>query len=93
VTRPRVLAAALALGAAAVLGGWGLSAALRVQALRAEIAAAQEEIVTLRARAERLAEAIRRLRDDPAYVEKIAREEHGMVREDETVLKFPPRSP
>ena len=30
-----------------------------------------------------------RLRSDPAYLEKLAREEMGMVREGETVLKFP----
>ena len=35
-----------------------------------------------------------RLLDDPAYIEKLAREEFGMVRPDETVLKFPSsRSP
>jgi cell division protein FtsB len=30
-----------------------------------------------------------RLRNDPLYIEKLAREEMGMVREGETVLKFP----
>ena len=33
------------------------------------------------------------LRNDPAYVEKLAREELGMVREGETVLKFPSQPP
>ncbi len=28
-------------------------------------------------------------RNDPAYLERIAREERGMVRPGETVLKFP----
>jgi cell division protein FtsB len=32
---------------------------------------------------------VERLRNDPAYVEKLAREELGYVRPDETVLKFP----
>ena len=31
-----------------------------------------------------------RLRNDPAYIEKLAREEFGYVRPGETVLKFPP---
>jgi cell division protein FtsB len=30
-----------------------------------------------------------RLRTDPAYIEKLAREELGYVRPGETVLKFP----
>ena len=32
---------------------------------------------------------IDKLRNDPAYIEKLAREELGYVREGETVLKFP----
>ena len=32
---------------------------------------------------------IERLRTDPAYIEKLAREDLGWVREGDTVLKFP----
>ena len=44
------------------------------------------------ARAETLTRMIDRLRHDPAYIEKLAREEHGFVREGESVLKFPPKA-
>jgi cell division protein FtsB len=36
-----------------------------------------------------LTRTVDRLRHDPLYIEKLAREEMGMVREGETVLKFP----
>jgi cell division protein FtsB len=98
----RRLAAALAgrarLGLAAgglllvgLLAAWGLSGALRVQALHREIERTEREIAALRARAAALTETIHRLRHDPAYLEQLAREEHGLVREGETVLKFPAR--
>ena len=34
---------------------------------------------------------IEALRTDPSYVERIARDELGMVREEELVFQFPPR--
>ena len=36
---------------------------------------------------------IDKLRNDPAYIEKLAREDLGYVREGETVLKFPANKP
>jgi cell division protein FtsB len=62
---------------------------LRVTHIRREIVTMEREITTLRARTEELTRTVERLRNDPAYVEKLAREEFGMVRPDETVLKFP----
>jgi cell division protein FtsB len=62
---------------------------LRVRQMRGEIAAMERDIVTLRARTEELSRTVERLRNDPSYVEKLAREELGYVRPDETVLKFP----
>jgi len=84
----------LALGVAAlalVLAVYGVGGALRVRELRRQLEAAEREIAGLRAQSRRLAETIERLRHDPDYLEKLAREEHGMVREGETVLKFPGR--
>ena len=46
-------------------------------------------VVTLRARTEELSRTVERLRNDPSYVEKLAREELGYVRPGETILKFP----
>ncbi len=76
----------LVLGAAAVYGGTGV---LRVRAMQAEIQQLERELVVLRAQTQKLTEVINRLRHDPAYIEKLAREDLGYVREGETVLKFP----
>ncbi len=52
----------------------------------------ERDLTTLRAQQEHLARTVDRLRNDPLYIEKLAREEMGMVREGETVLKFPSQS-
>jgi len=66
--------------------GW-----VRVRQMRLEIEAMERDIVALRAKAAQLAQTIDRLRNDPDYLEKIAREEQGMARPGETILKFPSR--
>ncbi|PYN96292.1 MAG: hypothetical protein DMD91_22160 [Candidatus Rokuibacteriota bacterium] len=76
---------------ATLLAAWGTSGALRIRAIRHEITAAERDIEALRAKATALTQTIDRLRNDPAYIEKLAREEYGLVREGETVLKFPSR--
>ena len=84
-----------ALGSSAVavltlgLAVYGGNQVLRVTHMRRDIEAMERDIVTLRARADELSRAVERLRNDPAYIEKLAREELGYVRSDETVLKFP----
>jgi cell division protein FtsB len=75
--------------AAIVLGVWGASGAVRIRALEAEITATERDIAALRTQARRLTEAIDQLRNDPSYIEKLGREEHGLVRQGETILKFP----
>ena len=72
-----------------LLTAWGVGGALRIWAMRQAITAVEHDIATLRARAAALTQTIDRLRNDPAYLEKLAREEHGLVREGDTVLKFP----
>jgi cell division protein FtsB len=75
-----------------VAGGlvvFGASALLRVSQMKAEMELQQREIAELRVRTEALARTVDRLRNDPSYLEKIAREDLGYVREGETVLKFP----
>ncbi len=89
--RARIVLAAGGLLLVGVLVSWGVAGALRVQALRGEIERTERDIAALRARAAVLSETIDRLRHDPDYLEKLAREEHGLVREGETVLKFPAR--
>jgi cell division protein FtsB len=87
----RLVTVAAGIALVAVLGGYGVGGLLRVRAMHQEIAGAEREIAALKAQAEKLTLTIDRLRNDPAYIEKLAREEHGLVREGETVLKFPPK--
>lgn len=87
----RLLGLGAAVAFAVILVVYGLSGMLRVRAVQREIDAAEREIAALRAKAERLTTTIDRLRNDPEYIEKLGREEHGLVREGETVLKFPPK--
>jgi cell division protein FtsB len=76
---------------AASLAGFGVRESIRVWQLRQELRALEADVSTLIERQKRLEEIAERLRSDPAYLEKLAREEMGMVREGETVLKFPSR--
>jgi len=85
----RAAAIAGAVVAAILMGAWGVSGALRARALEHEIGAAEREVATMKEQARKLVETVDRLRNDPAYIEKLAREEHGLVRPDETILKFP----
>ena len=86
--RRGLAAAALGIVATGILvfGGAG---AVRVWQLRQEVEALEREIRVLRVEADRLNRTVDRLRDDPALVEQIAREDLGMVRPGEKVLKFP----
>jgi cell division protein FtsB len=85
---PRLLGGAGLLVLAAGFAVYGGHQVLKVRHMRAEIAAMDREIVTLRARTTELSRTVERLRNDPVYIEKLAREELGYVRPGETVLKF-----
>jgi cell division protein FtsB len=78
-------AGALVLGGL-VIGGNGL---VRVRAMEREIATLEQELTRLRTRSHELMQTVDRLRNDPHYIEKIAREDLGLVRQGDTVLKFP----
>ena len=89
--RPRVVGGALVVLLLVGLTFYGWQGVVRLRQMREQLQSLERENVTLRREAERLAQAIDRLRNDPAYLERIAREERGMVRPGETVLKFPPK--
>ena len=89
----RLLGGAALLVVVGALLVYGVAALVRVSQLKREMEAMQRDLVTLRARAEELTRTVDRLRSDPAYVEKLAREDLGYVREGETVLKFPRGGP
>lgn len=56
--------------------------------LQREIAALAEENVRLEARNVELSADIQRLQSDNAYLEKVAREKHGLLKKDEMVFDF-----
>jgi cell division protein FtsB len=82
-----IVAAALGLlVGAALLGDQGL---LMLWRLQAEIETLHRDVAALEAENARLARAIADLRHDPATIERLAREELGLVRPGERVLRFP----
>jgi cell division protein FtsB len=56
--------------------------------LHREIVALTEENSRLEAKNVELAEDIKKLQSDKAYLEKIAREKHGLLKKDEMVFDF-----
>jgi cell division protein FtsB len=87
--RPRVVGGALVLLVCVGLVIYGWQGVVRLREMREQLYTLERENVALRQQAERLAQVIDRLRNDPAYLERIAREERGMARPGETILKFP----
>ncbi len=79
---------ALAVG----LAVFGVKESVRAWQMRRDMQTVERDLTTLRAQQDQLARTVDRLRNDPLYIEKLAREEMGMVREGETVLKFPSQS-
>jgi cell division protein FtsB len=77
---------------AVVLAVFGVKESVRAWQMRRDMHATEREVEALRAKQAELTRTIDRLRNDPLYIEKLAREEMGMVREGETVLKFPSQS-
>jgi cell division protein FtsB len=74
---------------AVALALYGASSLVRVLHMRGEMDAMEKDVAALRLQTEKLADTVERLRTDPLFVEKLAREDLGLVREGETVLKFP----
>ncbi len=85
----RLVGLATVLGLFLALSAYGAGALLRVHQMRGQIETTERDLATLRAQAERLSQMVERLRNDPLSVEKLAREDLGMVRQGETILKFP----
>jgi cell division protein FtsB len=90
---PRSLPATLLVGVVAVLLAGtvavGANGVLRVWEMERELDMLERDLVALRAETERLTATVDRLRNDPTYVEQLARETLGLVRPGDTVLKFP----
>jgi len=73
----------------AAYGGQSLT---RVWSLKKEVDTLEREVGALRAETARLSAEVDRLRNDPDYIEQIAREKLGLVKPGEQVLKLPPAS-
>jgi cell division protein FtsB len=85
----RILGGAVVVLIAGVLVVYGSTGAARVWHMKREIEAVERDLTALRAQSEKLAATVERLRNDPHAIEKLAREELGMTRQGETILKFP----
>ena len=75
----------LLLGWTSVVGDGGV---LRIRELRAQEARLSEKVANLEAENARLRENVRRLNEDDRYIERVARENQGLVRDGETVYRF-----
>jgi cell division protein FtsB len=87
--RPRAVGVVAVTVVSAGLVVFGAGAVARLVEMRREMRSMERDLVALRARADDLTRHVERLRNDPAYIEKLAREELGYVRPGETILKFP----
>ena len=61
----------------------------RLEAVESELATVEQENEALRRDIARLRAEVTRLRDDPAAVERLARDELGLIRQSEVVFQFP----
>ena len=66
-------------------GGW-----LELRGQRQRLTELESEVARLQALNDSLTQVLWRLENDPAYVEKVAREEHGMVRPGERLYRVQP---
>jgi len=87
-SRRALAAGALAVVVLAVLG-YGAQSLGRVVQMKRDVDGLEREIASLRAETDRLSEAVGKLRSDPEAIERIAREELGLVKPGERVLKLP----
>ena len=81
----------LLLGYTSVVGDGGL---IRIKVLREQESRLAGRVAKLEADNAQLKENVRRLNDDDRYIERVARETQGLVRDGETVYRFtsdPPR--
>ena len=82
-------AGSLAIIALGILGFGGQSLG-RLWNMKREVDGLEREIAALRAETDRVSASVTRLRSDPDSIEQIAREELGLIRPGERILKLPP---
>lgn len=81
----------LKLGLSFMMSEMGIFTFLELREQRSEL---QQELVELRDKNSRLSGQVEALKSDPLYIERLAREQLGMVRPGERVFRFvPPDEP
>ena len=88
-SRRALRAGTLAVIALVILGFGGQSLS-RLWTMKREVDGLEREIAALRAETDRVSASVARLRSDPDAIEQIAREELGLIKPGERVLKLPP---
>jgi cell division protein FtsB len=87
----RRLLAGGVLAAALYYAGWGGEYSLwDLLRLKRDRAAAEQELVKTRRETDSLRAEARKLENDPATIERVARERFGMIRPGETLYRFVP---
>ena len=69
---------------------WGLASYFR---LKRDLAEVSEQNRELAASNLELKEQIERLKNDPSYLEEVARKNHGLLRKDEIIYRKAPKKP
>jgi cell division protein FtsB len=87
----RLLGLGAVLLVALSLLAFGVGGFVRVSRMKQEMRALERDLASLRVRGEALTQTIECLRNDPLCIEKSAREDLGMARQGETILRFPSR--
>ena len=88
-SRRALRAGTLAVIALAILGFGGPSLS-RLRTMKRDVDGLEREIAALRVETDRVSASVARLRSDPNAIEQIAREELGLIKPGERVLKLPP---
>jgi cell division protein FtsB len=89
----RAVLGAVVAGALLLLGVAGVKSWRDLDAARAREAALEQSIDDAEGRIEQLHGKIERLKSDPSTLERLAREELGMVRPGDVVIVLPPEDP
>ncbi len=85
-----LVVAAIVIAVAAIVGKHGLLTYIQVNNRHVEL---QEELVNLKEENRRLREEIHTLKTDPGAIERVAREDLGMIKHGEVLYRFTSEEP
>ncbi len=90
--RALIVVATVLIGFLAFTSVFGDRGLISIRKLRAEESRVRGHAEALEAENTRLKDDVRRLGEDDVYLERVARESQGLVKEGETVYRFPPKT-